>query len=61
MNYILTSFMSQVSLRCNDPQFHNSLPQDDVFTAKIRHVESPAEIYLTDVSKKLFMEKYYKL
>lgn len=53
--------MSQISLRCNDPQFHNSLPQDDVFTAKIRHVESPVEIYLTDVRlDRFFMEKCYK-
>lgn len=53
--------MSQVSLRCNDPQFHNSLPQDDVFTAKIRHIESPAEIYLTDVSETAFHGKVLQI
>lgn len=39
-----------VELRQNEPQFQYNTHPDEIFTAKILHVESPSEIYVTDVS-----------
>lgn len=41
----------QIALRKDERQYQHGLPPDEVFTAKIHHVVSPYEIYLSDVSK----------